>query len=80
MEEIVQRKLQQINFISVNFVRCQLTPVDCASLVTVITNVQQISHLGLAYNNFGPLGGHSDMLITALKGYFGISAVTWWVT
>ncbi|CAH3135581.1 unnamed protein product, partial [Pocillopora meandrina] len=56
MEEIVQRKLQQINFISVNFVRCQLTPVDCASLVSVITNVQQISHLDLAYNNFGLLG------------------------
>ncbi|XP_066028258.1 NACHT, LRR and PYD domains-containing protein 3-like [Pocillopora verrucosa] len=55
MEEIVQRKLQQINFISVNFVRCQLTPVDCASVVTVIKNVQQISHLGLAGNNFGPL-------------------------
>ena len=56
MEEIVQRKLQQIDFFSVNFVRCQLTPVDCASLVTVIKNVQQISHLGLADNNFGPLG------------------------
>ena len=56
MEEIVQRKLQQINFNFVNFNSCQLTPVDCASVVTVIKNVQQISHLGLAFNNFGPLG------------------------
>ncbi|XP_066028449.1 NACHT, LRR and PYD domains-containing protein 3-like [Pocillopora verrucosa] len=56
MEEIVQRKLQQINFNFVNFNRCQLTPVDCASVVTVIKNVQQISHLGLGGNNFGPLG------------------------
>ncbi|XP_066026765.1 NACHT, LRR and PYD domains-containing protein 12-like isoform X1 [Pocillopora verrucosa] len=56
MEEIVQRKLQQINFNFVNFNDCQLTPVDCASVVTVIKNVQQISHLGLAFNNFGPLG------------------------
>ena len=56
MEEIVQRKLQQINFNFVNFNVCQLTPVDCASVVTVIKNVEQISHLDLAYNNFGPLG------------------------
>ena len=56
MEEIVQRKLQQINFNFVNFNDCQLTPVDCASVVTVIKNVQQISHLDLAFNNFGPLG------------------------
>ena len=56
MEEIVQRKLRQINFNFVNFDRCQLTPVDGASLVTVIKNVQQISHLELADNNFGPLG------------------------
>ena len=56
MEEIVQRKLQQINFNFVKFNSCQLTPVDCASVVTVIKNVQQISHLDLAYNNFGPLG------------------------
>ena len=56
MEEIVQRKLQQININFVNFNECQLTPVDCASVVTVIKNVQQISHLDLAFNNFGPLG------------------------
>ena len=56
MEEIVQRKLQQINFNFVNFYSCQLTPVDCASVVTVIKNVQQISHLELALNNIGPLG------------------------
>ena len=56
MEEIVQRKLQQINFNFVNFNDCQLTPVDCASVVTVIKNVQQISHFDLAGNNFGPLG------------------------
>ena len=56
MEEIVQRKLQQINFNFVNFNSCQLTPVDCASVVTVIKNVQQISHLELALNNIGPLG------------------------
>nr|XP_058969133.1 nucleotide-binding oligomerization domain-containing protein 1-like [Pocillopora verrucosa] len=56
MEEIVQRKLRQINFNFVNFDRCQLTPVDGASLVTVIKNVQQISHLELDDNNFGPLG------------------------
>ena len=56
MEEIVQRKLQQINFNLVNFNDCQLTPVDCASVVTVIKNVQQISHFDLAGNNFGPLG------------------------
>ena len=56
MEEIVQRKLQQINFNFVNFSVCQLTPVDCASVVTVIKNVQQISHFDLAENNFGPLG------------------------
>ena len=56
MEEIVQRKLRQINFNFVNFDRCQLTPVDGASLVTVIKNVQQISHLELDENNFGPLG------------------------
>ncbi|XP_066028445.1 NACHT, LRR and PYD domains-containing protein 3-like [Pocillopora verrucosa] len=56
MEEIVQGKLQQINFNFVNFHYCQLTPVDCASVVTVITNVQQISHLTLSNNNIGPLG------------------------
>ncbi|XP_058958840.2 NACHT, LRR and PYD domains-containing protein 3-like [Pocillopora verrucosa] len=56
MEEIVQRKLQQINFNFVDFYSCQLTPDDCASVVTVIKNVQQISHLDLAGNNFGPLG------------------------
>ena len=55
-EEIVQRKLPQINFNFVNFNGCQLTPVDCASVVTVIKNVQQISHLDLAYNNIGTLG------------------------
>ena len=56
MEEIVQRKLQQINFNLVNFYNCHLTPVDCASVVTVIKNVQQISHLALTGNNIGPLG------------------------
>ena len=55
MEEIVQRKLQQINFNCVNFIDCHLTAVDCSSLVNVI-NVQQISHLDLSYNNIGPLG------------------------
>ena len=56
MEEIVQRKLQQINFNFVDFDHFQLTPFECASLVTVIKNFQQISHLELDCNNFGPLG------------------------
>ena len=50
-----QRKLQQMNFNCVNFIRCHLTAVDCSSLVNVI-NVQQISHLDLTFNNIGPLG------------------------
>ena len=50
-----QRKLQQMNFNCVNFIRCHLTAVDCSSLVNVI-NVQQISHLDLRNNNIGPLG------------------------
>ena len=50
-----QRKLQQMNFNCVNFIRCHLTAVDCSSLVNVI-NVQQISHLDLSENNIGPLG------------------------
>ena len=50
-----QRKLQQMNFNCVNFIRCHLTAVDCSSLVNVI-NVQQISHLDLSFNNIGPLG------------------------
>ena len=50
-----QRKLQQMNFNCVNFIRCDLTAVDCSSLVNVI-NVQQISHLDLSENNIGPLG------------------------
>ncbi|CAH3042760.1 unnamed protein product [Pocillopora meandrina] len=56
MESIVQRKLQQINFNFVNFIRGHLTAVDCSSLVNVIKNVQQISHLDLSHNNIGPLG------------------------
>ena len=55
MKSEAQRKLQQINFNCVNFIRCHLTAVDCSSLVNVI-NVQQISHLDLSGNNFGPLG------------------------
>ena len=55
MKSEVQRKLQQINCNFLNFVRCHLTAVDCSSLVNVI-NVQQISHLDLRGNNFGPLG------------------------
>ena len=55
MKSEAQRKLQQINFNCVNFIRCHLTAVDCSSLVNVI-NVQQISHLDLSYNNIGPLG------------------------
>ena len=55
MNEEAQRKLQQMNFNCVNFIRCHLTAVDCSSLVNVI-NVQQISHLDLSGNNFGPLG------------------------
>ena len=51
----VQRKLQQINLKCVTFSSCHLTAVDCSSLVNVI-NVQQISHLDLTGNNFGPLG------------------------
>ena len=51
-----QRKLQQMNFNCVNFIRCHLTAVDCSSLVNVIKNVQQISHLDLSHNNIGPLG------------------------
>nr|XP_058972422.1 NACHT, LRR and PYD domains-containing protein 3-like [Pocillopora verrucosa] len=50
-----QRKLQQMNFNCVNFIRCHLTAVDCSSLVNVIS-VQQISHLDLSENNIGPLG------------------------
>ena len=50
-----QRKLQQMNFNCVNFIRCHLTAVDCSSLVNVI-NVPQISHLDLSRNNIGPLG------------------------
>ncbi|XP_066017043.1 NACHT, LRR and PYD domains-containing protein 12-like isoform X1 [Pocillopora verrucosa] len=50
-----QRKLRQMNFNCVNFIRSHLTAVDCSSLVNVI-NVQQISHLDLSYNNIGPLG------------------------
>ncbi|CAH3042682.1 unnamed protein product [Pocillopora meandrina] len=56
MESIVQRKLQQINFNCVNFIDCHLTAVGCPSLVNVIKNVQQISHLDLSFNNIGPLG------------------------
>ena len=56
MESIVQRKLQQINFNFVNFIRGHLTAVDCSSLVNVIKNVQQISHLDLSQNDVGPLG------------------------
>ena len=55
MKSEAQRKLQQINFNCVNFNYCHLTAVDCSSLVNVI-NVQQISHLDLSRNNFGPLG------------------------
>ena len=55
MKSEAQRKLQQINFNCVNFIRCHLTAVDCSSLVNVI-NVQQISHLDLSYNNIDPLG------------------------
>ena len=55
MKSEAQRKLQQMNFNCVNFIRCHLTAVDCSSLVNVI-NVQQISHLDLSYNNIGPLG------------------------
>ena len=55
MKSEAQRKLQQINFNCVNFIACHLTAVDCSSLVNVI-NVQQISHLDLSDNNFGPLG------------------------
>ncbi|PFX14278.1 NACHT, LRR and PYD domains-containing protein 7 [Stylophora pistillata] len=57
MKATVQRKLQQINFNFVNFIFCQLTAVDCASLVTVIENQgKNISHLQLMDNNIGPLG------------------------
>ncbi|XP_022806248.1 NACHT, LRR and PYD domains-containing protein 3-like [Stylophora pistillata] len=57
MKETVQRKLQQINFNFVNFIDCQLTAVDCASLVTVIENQgKNISHLQLGGNNIGHLG------------------------
>ncbi|CAH3150769.1 unnamed protein product, partial [Pocillopora meandrina] len=55
MKSEAQRKLQQINFNCVNFIFCHLTAVDYSSLVNVI-NVQQISHLDLSYNFFGPLG------------------------
>ncbi|XP_058958517.2 nucleotide-binding oligomerization domain-containing protein 1-like [Pocillopora verrucosa] len=55
MKSEAQRKLQQINFNYVNFTHCDLTAVDCSSLVNVI-NVQQISHLDLKFNNIGPLG------------------------
>ncbi|CAH3150753.1 unnamed protein product, partial [Pocillopora meandrina] len=55
MKSEAQRKLQQINFNYVNFIRCDLTAVDCSSLVNVI-NVHQISHLDLSVNNIGPLG------------------------
>ncbi|XP_022806247.1 NACHT, LRR and PYD domains-containing protein 3-like isoform X2 [Stylophora pistillata] len=57
MKETVQRKLQEISFNFVNFIDCQLTAVDCASLVTVIENQgKKISHLQLSGNNIGPLG------------------------
>ncbi|CAH3125680.1 unnamed protein product [Pocillopora meandrina] len=55
MKSEAQRKLQQMNFNCVNFNFCDLTAVDCSSLVNVI-NVQQISHLDLSHNNIGPLG------------------------
>ncbi|CAH3150764.1 unnamed protein product [Pocillopora meandrina] len=55
MKSEAQRKLQQINFNCVNFIRCHLTAVDCSSLVNVV-NVQQISHLDLTGSNIGPLG------------------------
>ena len=55
MKSEAQRKLQQINFNYVKFIACDLTAVDCSSLVNVI-NVQQISHLDLTANNIGPLG------------------------
>ena len=55
MKSKAQRKLQRIKFNCVTFTDCQLTAVDCSSLVNVI-NVQQISHLDLASNNIGPLG------------------------
>ncbi|PFX26808.1 Ribonuclease inhibitor [Stylophora pistillata] len=56
MQSIVQRKLQQINFNGLNFISSDLTAVDCSSLVNVIMDVQQISHLELTDNNLGPLG------------------------
>ena len=56
MKSIVQRKLHQINFNCVNFISCHLRAADCSSLVNVIKNVQQISHLNLSFNNIGPLG------------------------
>ena len=55
MKSKAQRKLQRIKFNCVTFTDCQLTAVDCSSLVNVI-NVQQISHLDLSFNNIGPLG------------------------
>ncbi|XP_022788614.1 NACHT, LRR and PYD domains-containing protein 3-like [Stylophora pistillata] len=56
MQSIVQRKLQQINFNGLHFISSHLTAVDCSSLVNVIMDVQQISHLRLSFNNLGPLG------------------------
>ncbi|PFX14276.1 Nucleotide-binding oligomerization domain-containing protein 2 [Stylophora pistillata] len=56
MEQIVQRKLQQIYFTCVDILSYQLTPFDCSSLVSVIKNVQNISHLDLSLKRIGQLG------------------------
>ncbi|PFX26007.1 Protein NLRC3 [Stylophora pistillata] len=56
MEIIVQRKLQQINFNCVNFIASHLTAVECSSLINVIKNIEQISHLDLMDNNMDSLG------------------------
>ena len=56
MKVEAQRKLKQTNLNLVNLISCHLTALDCSSLVNVIENVQQISHLDLSHNNIGPLG------------------------
>ena len=55
-DSAVQNKVREIDFNAVDFVNCQLGPVDCTAIVNFLKMHNEILMINLSYNKIGCLG------------------------
>ena len=55
-QPVLQSKLEKIKFNVAQFSSCSLAPIDVAAVLHFLENVEEVSYIDLANNEFGDLG------------------------